>query len=77
VEVVTVKEITIRLDDDTFLKLWATARRHGLSVEEIARRSIDYALNQLYDPNADPANDPTVKNLLRMLLPVLEGEREG
>jgi plasmid stability protein len=69
------KEITVRLDDDTFLKLWATARRHGLSVEEIARRAISYALNEVYDPNADPSNDPTVRKLLTMLLPVLEGER--
>jgi plasmid stability protein len=69
------KEITVRLDDDTFLKLWATARRHGLSVEEIARRAISYVLNEVYDPNADPSNDPTVRKLLTMLLPVLEGER--
>jgi plasmid stability protein len=69
------KEITVRLDDETFLKLWATARRHGLSVEEIVRRSIDYALSQFYDPNADPANDPAVRNLLRMLLPVLEADQ--
>jgi len=69
------KEITVRLDDDTFLKLWATARRYGLSVEEIARRAIDYALNEFYDPNADPSKDPAVRNLLKMLLPVLEGER--
>jgi plasmid stability protein len=67
-----VKEIMVRLDDDTFLKLWATARRHGLSVEEMARRAINYALEQFYDPNADPSNDPAVKNLLKMLLPVLE-----
>jgi hypothetical protein len=32
-------------------------------------------LNEVYDPNADPSNDPTVRKLLTMLLPVLEGER--
>jgi hypothetical protein len=65
------KVITIRVSEDTFLKLWATARRYGLSIEEIARRAIEYALNEFYDPNADPSKDPAVRNLLRMLLPVL------
>jgi hypothetical protein len=69
------KTITIRVDEETFLKLWATARRYGLSIEEVARRAINYALNEFYDPNADPSKDPAVRNLLRMLLPVLGDER--
>ncbi|MDT7879223.1 MAG: hypothetical protein RQ862_11840 [Candidatus Caldarchaeales archaeon] len=68
------KEITVRLDDDTFVALWAVARRHGLSIEEIVRRSINYALNEVYDAN-DPSKDPAVRNLLKMLLPVLGDER--
>jgi plasmid stability protein len=69
------KEITVRLDDDTFLRLWAVARRHGLSIEETVRRAINYALNEIYDPD-DPSKDPAVRGLLKMLLPVLgDGER--
>jgi hypothetical protein len=71
------KTITIRLEEETFLKLWSTARRYGLSIEEMARRAINYALNEFYDPHADPSKDPTVRNLLRMLLPVLEGSDEA
>jgi len=64
------KAITVRLDDETFFRLWGVARRHGLSIEEVARRSIRYCLNEVYDPD-DPSKDPAVKNLLKMLLPVL------
>jgi antitoxin component of RelBE/YafQ-DinJ toxin-antitoxin module len=67
------KEVTIRLDDDTFVKLWAMARRYGITFEEAARRCVKYVVNEVEDPNADPINDPTVRKLLSWILPVTKG----
>ena len=68
------KELTIRLDDQTFVDLWAMARRYGITMEEAARRCIKYVLNEVEDPNADPANDPAVRKLLSWIIPVMRGE---
>lgn len=72
------KEVRVRLDEDTFIKLWAMARRYGITFEEAARRCIKYVVNEVEAHDADPANDPTVRELLSWLMPVLRGsEREG
>jgi len=70
------KEILVRLDEDTFTKLWAMARRYGITFEEAARRCIKYVLNEVEDPNADPTSDPTVRRLLAWILPAVE-RRDG
>jgi len=64
------REVTIRLDDDTFVKLWAMARRYGITFEEAARRCIRYVVNEVESYDADPVNDPTVRKLLSWILPV-------
>jgi hypothetical protein len=71
------KEVKVRLDDDTFMKLFAMARRYGITLEEAARRCIKYVVNEVEWHEADPANDPTVRKLLSWILPVVQrGERE-
>jgi len=71
------KELTVRLDDQTFVDLWAMARRYGITMEEAARRCIKYVLTEIEDPHADPANDPTVRKLLSWILPAIrEGDEE-
>ena len=67
------KEIIVRLDEDTFTKLWAMARRYGTTMEDAARRCIKYVVNEVENPHADPINDPTVRKLLSWILPVVEG----
>jgi len=67
------KSIEVRLDDETFVDLWAMARRYGTSIEDAARRCIKYVLKEVESLEADPANDPAVRRLLKWLRPVLEG----
>ena len=45
------KELVVRLDDDTFLELWAMARRYGTSLEDAARRCIKYVLKEVENPH--------------------------
>jgi len=71
------KEVRVRLDEDTFVRLFAMARRYGITLEEAARRAIKYVVNEVEWYEADPSNDPAVKRLLSWLLPVVQGgERE-
>jgi len=71
------KEVKVRLDDDTFVKLFAMARRYGITLEEAARRCIKYVVNEVEWHEAEPTNDPTVRKLLSWILPVVQrGERE-
>jgi len=66
------KSIEVRLDDETFVDLWAMARRYGTSLEDAARRCIKYVLKEVENPHADPINDPAVRRALKYLLPALE-----
>jgi hypothetical protein len=65
------KEVRVRLDEDTFVRLFAMARRYGITLEEAARRCIKYVVNEVEAHDADPINDPTVRKLLGWLMPVL------
>jgi hypothetical protein len=70
------KELTIRLDEQTYIDLWAMARRYGITMEEAARRCIKYVLSEVENPEADPANDPTVRKLLSWILPAMRGDEK-
>ena len=65
------KELTIRLDDQTWAFLWAFAKRNCLSIEEAAVRCIKAWLNEV-EYSDDPLRDPTVRRLLKELQPVVE-----
>ena len=66
------RDFIVRLDDDTWLQLWAMARRNGITLEEAARRCIVYWLHNVESAGSDPLNDPTVRKLLTDLRPVIE-----
>ena len=69
------RDFIVRLDDDTWLQLWAMARRNGITLEEAARRCIVNWLRNFesLEPGPDhPLNDPTVRKLLTDLRPVIE-----
>jgi len=70
------KSIEVRIDDETFMELWAMARRYCTSIEDAARRCIIGWLKNVEAKNDDPMSDPVIRKAVEKLRAIVKAWEE-